>query len=85
MLLSVVFENPKEIPREGLQSGCRKERANRGLKEALDAVKATISMLNKLGATIQRYSTSSLESRVKGSTEQQTMASSLAKWFTITP
>lgn len=38
--------------------------------EALDAIEATISRLNKLGSTIRRYSTSSLDSRAKASTEK---------------
>jgi hypothetical protein len=76
MPLSVVFENPKEIPREGLHLPIEVQKAEGKPKlkgthsEALDAVEATISRLNKLGATIRRYSTSSLESRVKASTEK---------------
>lgn len=36
--------------------------------EALDAIEATITRLNRLGSTIRRYSTSSLEARVRGFT-----------------
>lgn len=38
--------------------------------EALDTVEATINRLNRLGSTIRKYSTSSLDSRVKAFTER---------------
>ncbi|KAB5536166.1 CHAT domain-containing protein [Coniochaeta sp. 2T2.1] len=38
--------------------------------EALDAVEATIDRLNRLGATIRKYSTADLENRVKAFTER---------------
>ncbi|KAK4032876.1 hypothetical protein C8A01DRAFT_20125, partial [Parachaetomium inaequale] len=40
------------------------------VSEALDTVEATIDRLNRLGATIRRYSTADLENRVKAFTER---------------
>ncbi|KAL2679252.1 hypothetical protein Neosp_010019 [[Neocosmospora] mangrovei] len=58
------------------------------VSEALDTVEATIDRLNRLGSTIRKYSTSSLDSRVKAFTESflaPTSANTKASTFKQTP
>ncbi|KAK2608929.1 hypothetical protein QQS21_002505 [Conoideocrella luteorostrata] len=68
----VIAEHPKkthkdnsDLPHPG--SKLHLEGTN---EEALDAVEVTITRLNKLGSSIRRYSSSSLDSRVKAFTEK---------------
>ncbi|PVH67866.1 hypothetical protein DL98DRAFT_600035 [Cadophora sp. DSE1049] len=68
----VLLESRKEISPVSSNHGVKELDAKPRLKgtasEALDAVEATISRLNRLGSTIRRYSTSSLETRVRAFT-----------------
>lgn len=71
MSFLVVMNDPNELSSEDLHFTNDIEKTEGKLKlkgtssEALDTVEATINRLNKLSATIRRYSTTSLESRFR--------------------
>ncbi|KAH7254601.1 hypothetical protein B0J15DRAFT_558854 [Fusarium solani] len=75
-LLSILHRNldfknpPKSTPRPSQKNDDAGERLQGSAEEALRAISAVLQRLDRLGATIRKYSASSLSSRVKAFAEQ---------------